>query len=72
MTIKTERSSHDRATTNLHPKHEGNSPHLVEIFQGSEGNQSVFQKSSISNCYPLACKSALYIRSKKYQSCFFK
>ena len=67
MTIKTERSSHDRDTTNLHPKHEGNSPHLVEIFQGSEGNQSVFQKSNISNCYTLACKSGKpYIKYKKY------
>ena len=30
MTIKTERSSHDRDRTNLHPKHEGNSPHLSQ------------------------------------------
>ena len=66
MTIKTERSSHDRDTTNLHPKHEGNSPHLVEIFQGSEGNQSAFQKS-ISKYYTLVCKSGKpSIKSKKY------
>ena len=37
MTIKTERSSHDRDTTNLHPLPKGNSPHLAEKFSREVG-----------------------------------